>query len=114
MNRVLFLLAFFLAFESHAYTTKEIFECQNGDLVTVKSSLMPNGERAYSAVSKEYEKLAKQECEELNEKWQSYGSENCYANDKALFTHFGALGMLKFQVEGVIRFTLCESVEKIQ
>jgi len=105
---------------SYGFTTKRVYECgviEVYDTITLESSLMPDGNRSFSATSDRYENLEEANCKDLNETWKNYGDDTCYANDKALFSYMGSgkIAMLRdWDKNNMIQFTFCKLTQDIQ
>lgn len=95
--------------QSHAFTEVKTYNCLNGDQVRFTSSLMPTGDRFERVQSEQQGRLSGVECRLIEQNWNSYGSENCYVNEKALFTFHrsGQTGMLRTKKNSNIYFTIC-------
>jgi hypothetical protein len=114
MKVILSFITFFSTVSSFAFTTQNLFQCQNGDRIVVTSSLMPNGQRFNTASSAKYPNLVKKDCSAIAEKWNSHGLDNCFANETVLFTHFNQSGTLQFKMNGQTYFTICTLINSIQ
>lgn len=129
MNKLVLFIAVFLGFQFAAYgnSTRQEFNCMNGDTVVIKSSLQPSitkpgtFERVFSGVltkadEDKGEGLIKKECADLEEKWKSFGAENCYEtkDGASMFSYFKKSGSLLINVENTVYYTLCSSEESVQ
>ena len=116
MKLSLLLSTLFFSSASFAFTEKDVFSCLNKEAISVQSSLMPDGSRYLRAFSSDQPEniLKSVSCEDVASEWSAFGSENCFANEDMLFSHFGTLGILKMKKDGLVHFTLCEKTDSFQ